>query len=183
MSKVQKAVGTNETRNYTLAYKVLDEASTAITDRWGKDRLLRLVPDELRERFLEAERQLDAAVEGHDMDRAAQKATALARGVAALDKAARDAGNDPDQVQHFKLTVNGRDFIVPAHTDEWPPLKRLYPAGCIIAAEELLRLQIATEAGKIVFATKDAFPGAMAVYGGPMRSGTLSRVIDDEIPF
>jgi len=170
-------------RNHALAYKALDDAYARIADRWGKDRLLRLAGEALRIKFLEAEDQLTTAIAGNDLELVAKKAASVARGIEALDKAARAAAHDPDQVDHWHVSVDGRDFVVTAKTDEWVPMKRVNPAACVISVEELLRLQVATEQGRLVFSTKDHFPGATAVYGGPVRSSTLSRVINDDIPF
>jgi hypothetical protein len=158
---------------WSAALAVHDEATAAIEASWGRERLLRLVPPDLAQRFRDAAGQLDAAITSGSIEIAAQKAAAVARGLAALDAAARKAGHDPDQVEVW--TVG--EYAVYRYAEDWHPVSRLHPELKPISAEELIRLMQATEAGVFLTRAKELWPMATVV---PAQH---DRELNDFVPF
>jgi hypothetical protein len=158
---------------WSAALATHDEATAAIEASWGRERLLRLAPPELAQRFRDAAGQLDAAITVGSIELAAQKAAAVARGLAALDAAARKAGHHPDQVEVW--TVG--EYAVYRHAEDWHPVARLFPNLKPISAEELINLMHATEAGVFATKAKELWPMATVV------PAQYDRELNDAVPF
>ena len=76
-----------------LALERLDEVATGYEKKWGVDRLIYLVDQDLAERFQEQLELLNSALERHAVLDVISHADALARGWAALDAAAESQGS------------------------------------------------------------------------------------------
>ena len=75
-----------------LALERLDEVATGYEKKWGVDRLIHLVDQDLAKRFQEQLELLNSALERHAVLDVISHADALARGWAALDAAAESRG-------------------------------------------------------------------------------------------
>lgn len=150
-----------EHRAWAAAVAVLDRVAGDMERLWGVGRLPTLVPADLAAKFGRAEEQCEEAIASGDVEAAAQKAAALARGWKALDEAARAQGHFPGRTSEvWFCEVEGRAYAVCLHTADSAALAAEYPDHTAVSLQELLRLLSATEAGRLVVAAKDAFPGA-----------------------
>ena len=91
MKKIAAAELSNS-EQIKLALERLDEVATGYEKKWGVDRLIHLVDQDLAERFQEQLELLNSALERHAVLDVISHADALARGWAALDAAAESRG-------------------------------------------------------------------------------------------
>ena len=82
-----------ESRAWAAANAALNRVAVDLERTWGVNRLPELVPADLAARFATAQEQCNMEIAAGDIEAAAQKAAALARGWKALDAAARAAGH------------------------------------------------------------------------------------------
>lgn len=154
-------ISAEESRAWAAAVAVLDRTTSDMERQWGVDRLPTLVPADLAARFARAQEQCEIAIAEGDVELAAQKAAALARGWQALDAAARAAGHAPgDTGKVWFAEMQGVSYAVCLHTTDCAALAARYPDHQAVSVHELLRLLVATETGRLVAAVKDQFPGA-----------------------
>ena len=150
-----------ESRAWQAATAVLDRVANEMERAWGVGRLPTLVPPDLAAKFARAEEQCEIAIASGDVDAAAQKASALARGWRALDQAARAEGHKPADVGAvWCAEAGGRSFAVCLNRADSGAVADQFPDHTVVALPELLALLCATEAGRLVFDAKDTFPGA-----------------------
>ena len=149
-----------ESRAWAAATAALDRVAVDLERTWGVNRLPELVPADLAARFATAQEQCDMEIAAGDIEAAAQKAAALARGWKALDAAARAAGHTPgDLGAVWFSSVQGRSFAVCLHTADVGALAALHRDHEAVSLEELLRLLDANELGRFVSKANRAFPG------------------------
>jgi hypothetical protein len=173
-----------EHRAWTAAVAVLDRIAGDLEREWGVDRLPTLVPPDLAAKFATAQEHCDVAIASGDIDAAAQKAAALARGWQALDKAARAAGHTPGSTGDvWCAAVEGRPYAVCLHTVDCAALAAAYPGHTAVSLQELLRLLAATEAGRLVARVKDVFPGATLAAVKPATKPPADWKRGDALPF
>ena len=91
MKKIAAAEISNS-EQIKLALERLDEVATGYEKKWGVDRLIHLVDQDLAKRFQEQLELLNSALERHAVLDVISHADALARGWAALDAAAESRG-------------------------------------------------------------------------------------------
>lgn len=164
---------------WRAAVQYADEAALRIEGQWGIGRIEGLVPPELAAKFAMAQRQLDEAISRGDPKLAAQKSASMAKGWEALDKAAREAGHKPEDVNNiwFQASEDGkRKYCFVARAREGLAMSRRYPDHIVVSFEEVIRLMELTSAGAAASAIKQVFPGATVAVGRIPKGG-------DEIPF
>jgi hypothetical protein len=167
---------------WSAATATFDLAVQDIERRWGKNRLEGLASPELREKYETAKDQLAEACAAGDIDLAARKAAALARGLQALEAYALGQGHKAEELPSWAISVGSRRYLVVRQTYEVLAAVDRHPGEKVIAVEELLRLQLATEEGRFLVAAKDRFPAAVVTHAGPPRS-KVGEMVDDAIPW
>lgn len=174
-----------ESRAWAAATAVLDRVATEMERLWGVGRLTTLVPPDMAAKFARAEEQCEIAIASGDVDAAAQKAAALARGWRALDQAARAEGHEPNDLGRvWCAEIGGRAYAVCVHTADCGGLAAKFPDHTAVSLKELLRLLQATEAGRLVAAVKDHFPGAaLTAVKPPATKPAPNWSRGDDLPF
>lgn len=178
-----------ESRAWAAATAVLDRVAGDMERTWGVGRLPTLVPADLAAKFAMAEQQCEDAITSGDVNAAAQKAAALARGWKALDEAARAQGHKSGSTSEvWCVAMEGRAFAVCLHTADCGAVAAQFPDHTAVSLQELLRLLVATEAGRLVAAVKDQFPGARITDVKPAtppadRKPPPNWETGDELPF
>lgn len=174
-----------ESRAWAAATAALDRVAVDLEQAWGVNRLPELVAPDLAAKFATAQQQCDEAISSGDIEAAASKAAALARGWRALDAAARAAGHKPaDLGVVWFATVQGRSFAVCRHTADVAALAALHRDHEAVSLQELLRLLDATEAGRFVAAAKRNFPGAtLTAVKPPPTKPPADWKRGDDLPF
>ena len=167
---------------WAAATATFDIAAREIESRWGKNRLEGIASPDLRQKYETAKDQLAEACHAGDIDLAARKAASLARGLQALEAYALGQGHKADDVPCWAVSVDRRRYIVVRQTYEVCAAADRHPGETVVAVEELLRLQLATEEGRFMVAAKDRFPAAMLAHAGSPRS-KLGEMVDDAVPF
>ena len=182
-ARAPTSITAEEHRAWAAAVAVLDRIAGDLERVWGVDRLPTLVSPDLAAKFARAQQQCDMAIASGDIDAAAQKAAALARGWQALDTAARAAGHTPGAVGDvWCAEEEGRDYAVCLHTVDCAALATAYPGHTAVSLQELLRLLAATEAGRLTARVKDVFPGAtVTAIKSPKPAADWKR--GDDLPF
>ena len=146
---------------------------------WGIDRLPSLVAPEMAERYGSAMAKLNAAINAGDPAETASRAAVCARGLDALDAAARAAGHEPMPAEVWEYEHDGKRFGIIRDVADWPPIAAARPGLSLYTLREVA-LALA-EYGQGVVAAKDAFPGAEV---SAIRKRTkLEEDLADEIPF
>jgi hypothetical protein len=182
-ARAPASITVEEHRAWAAAVAVLDRIAGDLERLWGVDRLPTLVPADLAAKFARAQEQCDMAIAAGDVDAAAQKAAALARGWQALDKAALAAGHKPGAVGDvWCAEVEGRAYAVCLHTVDCAALATAYPKHTAVSLQELLRMLAAVEAGRWVSRVKDVFPGATVTAIKPTKPPADWKAGDD-LPF
>lgn len=162
------------------AVAALDETAIRCEEKWGIDRLQKIVPPETASRFGSAKAKLDAALEADDADEVARRASVLARGWEALDKAATAAGHQPEEVEAWLWRdEDGKPHAFVRDVADAVKYGKRHPGVVIWSMPEVVRTAaaFAAEMGKLGTAAKTTFPGAEIV---DIRD---KEVPSDEIPF
>lgn len=162
------------------AIAALDEVAIRYEEKWGVDRLAKLVPPETAARFGSAKAKLDAALEADDADEVARRASVLARGWEALDAAATAAGHKPEEVEAWLWRdEDGKPHAFVRDVADAVKYGKRHPGVVIWSMPEVVRTAaaFAKEMGKLGTAAKATFPGAEIV---DIRD---KKVPSDEIPF
>ena len=165
-----------------LALERLDEVATGYEKKWGVDRLIKLVDQDLAERFQEQLDLLNLALTRHAVLDVISHADALARGWAALDAAAESQGSPQiDAAAWEVITPAGRKI---AFVSDVRAYKRLHRDGWELwSAEEVGRIidkfhvEIDWKASEALRQTKKLFPGA------EVKGVRPKAKLDDAIPF
>ena len=162
------------------AIAALDQVAIRYEEKWGVDRLAKLVPPETASRFGSASAKLDAALDADDADEVARRASVLARGWEALDAAATAAGHQPEEVEAWLWRdEDGKPHAFVRDVADAVKYGKQNPGVVIWSMPEVVRTAaaFAAEMGKLGTAAKTKFPGAEIV---DIRD---KEVPSDEIPF
>ncbi len=162
------------------AIAALDEVATRYEEKWGIDRLQKIVPPETASRFGSAKAKLDAALDLDDADDVARRASVLARGWEALDKEATAAGHQPEEVEAWLWRdEDGKPHAFVRDVADAVKYGKRHPGVVIWSMSEVVRTAaaFAEEMGKLGTEAKAAFPGAEIV---DIRD---KEVPSDELPF
>ena len=173
-----------ESRAWAASTAVLDRVASDLERTWGVNRLEQLVPADLAARFAVAQEQCDMEIAAGDIEAAAQKAAALARGWKALDAAARAAGHQPNDLGAvWTASVEGQAFAVCLHTADVGATTDRYPGHTAVALQELLRVLMAREAA-IYRKAKTIWPGAAITAARPASTKPPANwKAGDDLPF
>ena len=162
------------------AIAALDAVATRYEEKWGVDRLVKLVPPETASRFGSAKAKLDVAIEADDADEVARRASVLARGWEALDKEATAAGHQPEEVEAWLWRDgDGQPHAFVRDVADAVKYAERHPGVVIWSMPEIVRTAsaFAAEVGKLGTAAKATFPGATIV---DIRDKEMPS---DELPF
>ena len=162
------------------ALAALDAVATRYEEKWGVDRLAKLVPPETAARFGSAKAKLDAAIEADDADEVARRASVLARGWEALDKEATAAGHQPEEVEAWLWRDgDGQPHAFVRDVADAMKYAERHSGVVIWSMPEVVRTAaaFAEEMGKLGTEAKATFPGATIV---EIRD---KKVSNDELPF
>ena len=180
--KNSAAIELSNSEQIKLALERLDEVATGYEKKWGVDRLIHLVDQDLAERFQEQLDLLNLALERHAALDVISHAEALARGWAALNAAAESRGCARiDSAAWEVVTPAGRKIAFVSDIRAYKALKR--DGWEIWSAEEVGRIidkfhvEIDWNASEVVRQTKRLFPGAEITRVRPKAT------LDDAIPF
>lgn len=143
---------------------------------WGEGRLRLLVAVELRTRFDRQARQWNEAVWSMRLDAIEAHGAAMVRAWQALDKAARDANEEPLRPEVWEVRASdGRVFALVrtlAELHHVAATKRYVDVYCL---DEIARLLVAFP---LVAAVKQSFPGAVI----EDARAKLPATLNDELP-
>ena len=162
------------------AIAALDAVAIRFEEKWGIDRLQKIVPPETASRFGSAKAKLDAALEADDADAVARRAGVLARGWEALDKEATAAGHQPEEVEAWLWRdEDGKPHAFVRDVADAVKYGKRHPGVVIWSMPEVVRTAaaFAEEMGKLGNEVKTTFPGASIV---DIRD---KEVPNDELPF
>jgi len=166
--------------HYTLA--PFDEAARAADLKWGVDRLPGLVSDEMAKRYGRAKAALDQAIAANDPEAVRQNAANCAKGLAAMDRAATEAGHPVASPEFWQFDVDGFRFAILRDARMWPAMQDQSPDVPFVTPQELanaLQAYRSASALPTVVAIKDHFPNAKITKITPAKATDL----DDEIPW
>lgn len=175
----------SESKAWQAATAVLDRVAADVERRWGVGRLETLVSPETAAKFARAKEQCDEAITSGDITLAASKAAAVVRGYGVLEAEALARGHKPgDTGAVWTVGTPERAYAICLHLSDVGAVAAKYPDHTAISILELLRLLEATQAGRIVAAAKDAFPGAAITAVKPAATAPPPDwARGDEIPF
>lgn len=167
-----------------IALERLDEVATQCERRWGVDRLPRLVPIDLAERFYRQLDKLNAAIEeeatGGSMANVEHEAGRMENAWRALDAAAEAAGAEEASGLYLSARmVDGRSLVICSDLEAvgvWRMVNPDQPAA-VWTLEEIVRV---LEGFDLVNRTKHLFEGAVVADVRPAKTFNWSR--GDEVP-
>jgi hypothetical protein len=166
---------------YTLA--PFDEAVRAMDIRWGQDRLPGLVSAEMAQKYGKAVAALDQAIRANDPEAVRQNAVNCAKGLAAMDRVATEAGQPVADPQIWQFNVDGFQFAIIRDARMWPALRKQFPAMAHFTDREVANAIKAyhLDDNPVLAAAKAHFPGAEVSKITPRPKPTATD-LDDEIP-
>lgn len=156
-----------------------DEAVRTMDVRWGIDRLPSLVPPEMAQRYGKAVAALNDAIMANDPEATRQNAVNCAKGLAAMDRAATEAGATPADPQIWQMEVDGFKFAIIRDARMWPALKKAQPDLVIFTDREIANAVKAYP----LDAVKEAFPQSTITKIAPRERTPLEDFVDDELPY
>jgi hypothetical protein len=157
-----------------------DRVAREMDATWGIDRLPSLVSPETAAKYGRTIASLNEAIEAADEFRAADRAQACIRGMAAMDAEARAAGHTPPSSGVLVCDDGEAPWgLLPDHT-LWKQATEEYPG---------MRIYTLRELGVLIKAAEDGYPGLADVRDAipgveikRMAQGKREN-LDDEIPF
>ena len=141
----------------TLA--VLDRLAGKMDQKWGVDKLVELQkPDtDLAARYGSAMGRLNEAMREGNQEQVQHMVGVCCRGLAAMDKAAAEAGEQPSPLLGEYKLDDGFHIGIVAEAGDWPPIAAERPELTIFSLREIaVLLKPATVVTKI----KDTFDGS-----------------------
>lgn len=160
---------------YTLA--PFDNAVRSTDLKWGVDQLPGLVAPEMAQRYGRAVAALNGAIRANDPEAVRQNAVNCAKGLAALDRAATEAGQPVADPTIWEADVNGFKFAIIADDRAWPALKAKRPDLLFFTMCEVGNSLKSRMTGFAAIETEPPKPEL------PKADRKARAVIDDEIPF
>ncbi len=152
-----------------------DRLARQMEATWGIDRLPELVSPETAAKYGSAIAKLNAALGESDPDAVAVRAGVCIRGLQAMDREARSAGQQPMPEGFWMHEHEGRTFIVSRNVGDWPLIQEMHPGVPIYSMHE-----VAVALGKLsetVVAIKEQFPQSQ------IKEIRNKEELDDAIPF
>jgi hypothetical protein len=160
------------------AVAALDEVVGQMENKWGADRLPRLVSAETAAKFGSAKARLDAAISVDDPDEVTKRAAVMQRAWKALDAEATKMGAAPISVDAHVWRDDSDQPHAFCRTNAEALAYAKENAGTITwTLEEIVRVAAMFEDGKMKLLTqvKQAFPGA--------RVKRVEDKLDDDLAF
>ena len=154
--------------------KNLDTVSRSMEQKWGVDRLPRLVSEILRIKFEQQRNLLEAAIKSNDAARISKQSEGMRRAWVALDQAATADGHMPLGNAVWTEKHKTGDVIA-VYRDDAQLVDIAAAGGVSFTLEELVRLIPAD-----VLVAKKEFHGIKVV---DVRDKTKDEDLNDEIPF
>ena len=170
---------TQEEIRCDYAVAPFDHMAHAMDRKWGVDRLVELVPPEMAERYGAAMAKLNAAIDAADPEQVSLRAGVCMRGMAAMDKAATEAGAEPASQDVWLVQADGREFGLLRDARAWQSVQEKHPGVRLISEREMIlaiEMYQRSLAGQMVQAVKDSFPQADVIK-------IPNDNLEDELPF
>jgi len=176
--KVYYAPNQAAMRRMQQALHRYDDVVSDMERRWGVDRLVWLVPVDLRDRFEAQMDRLNAAID--KCDGVEHEVEVTLRGVAALEQAAIAAGVKPLTGEWVEGRMPDGTTLAIVPTDyEVAKVKRDNREMQVYSVDEIGRILGDWHASKMVEQVKDVFAGATV----EKVKTKLETTLNDEIPF
>ena len=177
-NKVYHAPNNGAMRRMQQSLHRYDDRVTQFELKWGVDRVIWLVPTELRNRFEQQMDRLNDAIDKmQDVD---HQVEVTIKGIAALEQAAIAAGVEPLQGEWIEGSLPGGRGLAIVPTDyEVSKVKRDNREMVVYSVNEIGRILEDWEASKPVEEVKHVFDGAVVE---KIRTPTEEE-LNDEIPF
>ena len=159
------------------ALRALDRAVHEMDRQWGSGRLVTLVTPELAARFGSARDKLGAAVRAASVDEVGRRAEVVARGLVALDIAARVAGHPRVPTTVWPINYEGQAYAVCAENEDAIAIAEqdALPGHVVLCLRELLLAWHMLKERQAIESVKATFPGATV--------STFDVKRGDELPF
>jgi hypothetical protein len=173
--KVYYAPSEGAMRRMQQALHRYDDVVSRVEQKWGVDRLVWLVPLDLRDRF---EKQMDRLNDAIDKQQDVEHEVEVTlRGVAAIEQAAVAAGAEPLSGEYVEGRMpDGTPLaIVPTDYDV-AKVKRDNRDVQVYSVDEIGRILDSWSASQTVAKVKDVFKGATI-------KTVTEEMLNDEIPF
>ena len=155
-----------------------DDVVSDMERRWGVDRLVWLVPVDLRDRFEAQMDKLNAAID--KCEGVEHEVEVTLRGVAALEQAAIAAGVKPLTGEWVEGRMPDGTTLAIVPTDyEVAKVKQDNREMRVYSVDEIGRILSEWQASKVVDKVKDVFTGATV----EKVKTKLETTLNDEIPF
>ena len=170
---------TQEEIRCDYAVAPFDHMAHAMDRKWGVDRLVELVPPEMAERYGAAMAKLNAAIDAADPEQVSLRAGVCMRGMAAMDKAATEAGAEPASQDVWLVQADGKEFGLLRDARAWQSVQEKHPGVRLISEREMIlaiEMYQRSLAGQMVQAVKDSFPQADVIK-------IPNDSLDDPLPF
>lgn len=170
---------TQEEIRCDYAVAPFDHMAHAMDRKWGVDRLVELVPPEMAERYGAAMAKLNAAIDAADPEQVSLRAGVCMRGMAAMDKAATEAGAEPASQDVWLVQADGKEFGLLRDARAWQSVQEKHPGVRLISEREMIlaiEMYQRSLAGQMVQAVKDSFPQADVIK-------IPNDNLEDELPF
>ena len=171
----------NEERRCDYAVAPFDRVARQMDDAWGIDRLPSLVSTETAAKYGRLMADLQDAINKADAMEVERLATIGCRALERMDAEAKAAGHDRMPADFWEYDLDGFRFAVMPDNARWPEVKKLRPDLVLFTMREAALALKAMNAGGIIKATKDAFPGAQVTNVTPMKF--TNTEMEDEIPW
>ena len=156
-----------------------DKTVSEYESRWGIDRLPDLVGPELRARFELQCDKLNKAIRESNVDEVEKLVPVSCRAYAALEKAAREAGEKELTGEAWEAPIPSGGVLCVTKSDyEAVKVAKERPDAVVWSVEEVARVIDAYDAAKLMSLVKAKMPDAI-FSGVQAKDGKL----DDEIPF
>jgi hypothetical protein len=180
ISKTDPAVELYSSETYRIQAMVdgLDQVALAMERKWGVDRLRLLVPDLLRAKFDEQKDRLEQALGTNNEAFVRAQVEGMRRAWEALDRAAREAGQEPLSPQVWECVLPDTGEIVSLVRTE-AEANHVGRSCRVFTLAEVAALIAALGDG--VLQAKKQFPGAKVT--GVRRKPPVDWSRGDDIPF
>jgi len=177
-NKVYHAPSNGAMRRMQQSLHKYDDRVSQVEQKWGVDRLVWLVPTELRNRFEQQMDRLNAAID--KMQDVEHQVEVTLKGVAALEQAAIAAGVEPLKGEWIEGNLpDGRVLAIVPTDYEVSKVKRDNREMVVYSVNEIGRILEDWEASKPVEEVKHVFEGAVVE---KIRT-PIEEELNDEIPF
>ena len=153
--------------------------------KWGKGRLIGLVPEEMALKFGRAREAYDEAIANADLNTLPGRAENLRRGLMAMDDAATKAGHQPPAQETWQVEVRNQTITIVRDLAAYDWAVRTFPGTAVYSLDEIGNLlavafeEMTVDASEV----KAIFPGATVTVNDAPQKSEWNGELDDEIPF